>query len=118
MIIPSDYSFLFSCLIVIVISSAVELYSSAKGGFDGMAVLNSLGNFLGVFLGAFSLGSAMGMLTALVYCHYLNDAVSLFFSSVAHQVHPHPGSSTSRDFSLCPNVLQHIHGCRGCWHDR
>ncbi|ELT98939.1 hypothetical protein CAPTEDRAFT_184481 [Capitella teleta] len=46
--------------------AAVEQYSSASGGFDGMAVLHCLGNFVGVFLGAFSLGSAMGMLTALL----------------------------------------------------
>ena len=55
-------SYLFS------IPSTVEHYASSSTGekFDGMAFLSALLDFLKIFLGAFALGSAMGMLNALV----------------------------------------------------
>lgn len=58
-----------SVMIWLLFCSTIENYekiSTSDEKFDGMAVLQSLGNFLGVFLGAFTLGSAMGCATALV----------------------------------------------------
>jgi len=46
--------------------STIENYKSDKHGFDGIAALTSMGNFLTVFFGAFALGCGMGCVTALV----------------------------------------------------
>ena len=46
--------------------STIEHYSSVADGFNGMGLLKALLDFLKIFLGAFALGSAMGMLNALV----------------------------------------------------
>ncbi|KAK2185466.1 hypothetical protein NP493_233g04013 [Ridgeia piscesae] len=57
--------------VAIVLSDTVEQYKSDSHGFDGMAVLNSLGHFLVVFFGAGTLGSVMACLNALLtkYTH-------------------------------------------------
>ncbi|KAI0230723.1 Sodium/hydrogen exchanger 7 [Lamellibrachia satsuma] len=57
--------------VAIVLSETVEKYESATDGFDGMAVLKSLGNFLLVFFGAGMLGSVMACGNALLtkYTH-------------------------------------------------
>ena len=51
--------------------STIENYKSDKHGFDGLAALMSLGNFLTVFFGAFALGCGMGCITALVLPYVL-----------------------------------------------
>ncbi|CAD5117324.1 DgyrCDS6110 [Dimorphilus gyrociliatus] len=52
--------------VAIVLSGTINKYNSTKEGFDFMAVLKSLGDFLKVFLGAFAIGSLIGCATALV----------------------------------------------------
>lgn len=59
--------YLSLCLTSCVCCSAVENYKTSNAeGFDGLIVLQCIGNFIGVFSGAFALGSGMGCITALV----------------------------------------------------
>jgi len=64
-----ELMYFFSCDLTVeffVFSSSIENYRSDKHGFDAMAALSSLGNFMTVFFGAFALGCGMGCVTALV----------------------------------------------------
>ena len=47
---------------------SIDEYSPAEGGghFEVVALLKSIGSFIGIFIGSFILGTAMGLLTALV----------------------------------------------------
>jgi sodium/hydrogen exchanger-like protein 6/7 len=53
--------------VAIVLVSSIEKYSgSAASGFDAVAALKSIGEFIAVFLGSFAMGSTMGCVTALL----------------------------------------------------
>ncbi|GAA6072376.1 sodium/hydrogen exchanger 6b isoform X1, partial [Tachysurus ichikawai] len=52
--------------VAIVLSSSIVAYQPSGHSFEGEAMLASLGLFLGVFSGSFLLGSAAGVLTALL----------------------------------------------------
>ena len=88
----------------------VEDYDDTDG-FDGMAILRAIGNFLGVFLGAFALGSVMGCVTALLtkYTHirdYPLLETSLFFlmsygTFLAAEAAQMTGQHKRRGFKIC-----------------
>ena len=44
----------------------MEHYDNSAEGFDGMALLAAVGDFLKIFLGAFAMGTFMGCATAVV----------------------------------------------------
>ncbi|ESO06161.1 hypothetical protein HELRODRAFT_64443 [Helobdella robusta] len=48
------------------VSNVSSLQCNSSSGFDGLAVVRSVGNFIIVFFGAFALGIAMGFVTALM----------------------------------------------------
>lgn len=52
--------------VVLVCCRSIEKYVAASTEFNGVALLQSVGEFIVVFVGAFTLGSAMGCTTALV----------------------------------------------------
>jgi sodium/hydrogen exchanger-like protein 6/7 len=54
--------------VAIVMFRSIDEYSPAEGGghFEVVALLKSIGSFIGIFIGSFILGTAMGLLTALL----------------------------------------------------
>ena len=45
---------------------AIDHYGPDSSNLDGIGILQSIGDFLAIFIGAFTLGSLMGCITALV----------------------------------------------------
>ena len=60
---------LCSVYISTISTRSIDEYSPSEGGgnFEAGALFKSIGSFIGIFVGSFILGTAMGLVTALVY---------------------------------------------------